>query len=154
MLGDVGLEPGRVDDELRRDVRADAVGLVEALRAATVSAPELVDAAIARAEVVNPELNGLAYEAFEQAKARARLRRPYGGFFDGVPSFLKDNVAVAGMPTMNGTDAWDPRPADADGLAHADMSGKLKRAVADANAGHVGLQTSYNRHAFLLRMGT
>lgn len=87
----------------------DAVGLVEALQAGAVSRAELVDAAIARTEAVNPALNGLAYEAFEQARARAAAR-PYGGYFNGVPSFLKDNVAVAGMPTMNGTDAWDPHP--------------------------------------------
>lgn len=93
----------------------DAVGLVDALRAGKVSAREVVDAAIARVESVNPTLNGLAYEAFDRARARTELRRPYGGFFDGVPSFLKDNVAVAGMPTMDGTDAWDPRPADSDG---------------------------------------
>ncbi|MBX7430788.1 amidase [Mycobacterium sp. Y57] len=93
----------------------DAVGLVDALRAGTVSAAELNDAAIARTEAVNPALNGLAYEAFDRARERARLKRPYGGFFDGVPSFIKDNVAVAGMPTMEGTDAWDPRPAAEDG---------------------------------------
>ena len=93
----------------------DAVGLVDALRSGTVSAREVVDAAIARLESVNPALNGLAYEAFDRARTRTELRRPYGGFFDGVPSFLKDNVAVAGMPTMDGTDAWDPRPADSDG---------------------------------------
>ncbi|MCH9668138.1 MAG: amidase [Actinomycetia bacterium] len=93
----------------------DAVGVVNALRAGTVSASEIIEAAITRAEVVNPELNGLAYEAFDSARARAELRRPYGGYFDGVPTFIKDNVAVAGMPTMSGTDAWDPRPAEADG---------------------------------------
>ena len=93
----------------------DAVGLVEALRAGAVSAAELVDAAIARTEAVNPALNGLAYEAFDRARARAASTRPYGGYFDGVPSFIKDNVAVAGMPTMQGTDAWDPRPMPADG---------------------------------------
>jgi amidase len=32
-----------------------------------------------------------------------------------VPSFIKDNVAVEGWPTMQGTDAWDPRPMRADG---------------------------------------
>jgi amidase len=32
-----------------------------------------------------------------------------------VPSFIKDNVAVEGMPTMQGTDAWDPVPMPADG---------------------------------------
>jgi amidase len=93
----------------------DAVGLVEALRVGTVSPAELIDAAIARTEAVNPTLNGLAYEAFDRARARARASRPYGGYFDGVPSFIKDNVAVAGMPTMQGTDAWDPRPMPADG---------------------------------------
>lgn len=93
----------------------DAVGLVEALRAGSVSAAEVIDAAIARTEKVNPALNGLAYEAYDRARVRGGLTRPYGGFFDGVPSFIKDNVAVAGMPTMNGTDAWAPVPAPDDG---------------------------------------
>ncbi|MDT5134612.1 MAG: amidase [Mycobacterium sp.] len=93
----------------------DAVGLVDAMRAGTVSAGELVEAAIARTKAVNPILNGLAFEAFDRARARASSRRPYGGYFDGVPSFIKDNVAVEGMPTMQGTDAWDPRLMLADG---------------------------------------
>ncbi len=93
----------------------DAVGLVDALRAGRVSAAELVEAAIARTEAVNPALNGLAYEAFDRARQRADAPRPYGGYFDGVPTFVKDNVAVAGMPTMQGADAWDPRPEKRDG---------------------------------------
>lgn len=93
----------------------DAVGLVDALRTGSVSAEELIDAAIIRTEKVNPELNGLAYAAFEQARRRAAQSVPYGGYFDGVPSFVKDNVDVNGMPTMRGTDAWEPRAASADG---------------------------------------
>ena len=93
----------------------DAVGLVEKLRAGEVSPHELIEAAIARTEAVNPTLNGLAFEAFDRARARADARRPYGGYFDGVPSFIKDNVAVEGMPTMQGTDAWDPHPMPANG---------------------------------------
>jgi amidase len=93
----------------------DAVGLVDALRSGKVSAIELVDAAIARTQAVNPALNGLAYEAFDRARARAQAMRPYGGYFDGVPTYIKDNVAVEGMPTMQGTDAWDPIPMPADG---------------------------------------
>ena len=92
----------------------DAVGLVGKLRAGDVSPHELVEASISRLEAVNPVLNGLAFEAFDRARARAHAR-PYGGFFDGVPSFIKDNVAVEGMPTMQGTDAWDPHPMPADG---------------------------------------
>ncbi|RAV10330.1 amidase [Mycolicibacterium sp. GF69] len=88
----------------------DAVGLVAALQSGAVSRAELVDAALARTESVNPALNGLAFEASEQARTRASAPRAYGGYFNGVPSYFKDNVAVAGMPTMNGADAWDPRP--------------------------------------------
>jgi amidase len=93
----------------------DAVALVDALRANKVSAAELVEAAIARTEAVNPVLNGLAYEAFDRARKRANAPRAYGGHFDGVPTYFKDNVAVEGMPTMQGTDAWAPRPMPADG---------------------------------------
>jgi amidase len=93
----------------------DAVGIVEALREGRVSRAEVVEAAIARTEAVHPDLNGLAYEAFDRARARAAAPRSYGGYFDGVPTFVKDNVAVRGMPTMSGTDAWDPRPAPSDG---------------------------------------
>jgi amidase len=85
-----------------------AVALVDALRAGKVSRLELVEAAIARTEAVNPILNGLAYETFERALARANAGGR--GYFDGVPTFFKDNVDVEGMPTMRGTDAWEPRP--------------------------------------------
>ena len=87
----------------------DAVGLVDALRTGKVSAVELVDAAIARTEKVNPVLNGLAHQNFSRARALAAASRG-GGYFDGVPTFIKDNVDVEGMPTMQGTDAWAPQP--------------------------------------------
>jgi amidase len=90
----------------------DAVGLVEAYRDG-LSVSEVVEAAIARADAVDDQLGALAHEAFEQARAEARSPRP--GYFSGVPTFLKDNVDVAGMPTQNGTDAYVARPADADG---------------------------------------
>ena len=86
----------------------DAVALVDAIRTGRVSAVELVDAAIARTEAVNPVLNGLAHETFRQARARAS--ELHGGYFDGVPTYVKDNVDVEGMPTMQGTDAWAPVP--------------------------------------------
>jgi amidase len=92
----------------------DALGLSEAIRAGWVGRAEVVEAAIARTEAVNPALNGLAYKAFEQARATASAD-PSSGFFSGVPTFLKDNVDVAGQPTMRGADAWEPRNAVADG---------------------------------------
>ena len=91
----------------------DTVGLVDAIQSGRVGRTEVVEAAIARTEAVNAAVNGLAYQAFDQARAAASAP-PKGGFLSGVPTFVKDNVDVAGLPTMRGTDAWTPRPADAD----------------------------------------
>ena len=91
----------------------DAVGLVEALHAGDVAIPDVIEAAIARAERVQPELNGIAHAAFDRARAEARDPRP--GYFAGVPTWIKDNVETAGMPTMQGTDAWTPVPDKRDG---------------------------------------
>jgi amidase len=86
----------------------DAVALVDALRTGKVAATDVVEAAIARTEAVNPVLNGLAHATFDRARAMARSGG--SGYFDGVPTFFKDNVDVEGMPTMQGTDAWNPVP--------------------------------------------
>jgi amidase len=92
----------------------DAIGIVEAIRSGRVSRGDIVEAAIARADAVNPALNGLAYKAFDQARKTAAAN-PSTGFFSGVPTFFKDNVDVAGQPTMRGADAWTPFDAPADG---------------------------------------
>jgi amidase len=91
----------------------DAVGLVEALHAGRVSVPEVVDAAIARTEAVDPDVNAVAFRAFDRARVEAR--EPRDGYFAGVPTFVKDNVDVAGMPTHQGSDAFVAAPARADG---------------------------------------
>ena len=91
----------------------DAVGLVEALHAGEVSVRDVVDASIARVEQVNPQLNGMAFTAYDRARAEAR--DPRGGYFAGVPTLVKDNVDVAGMPTMQGADSWVGHPARKDG---------------------------------------
>ncbi|HME14457.1 MAG TPA: amidase [Mycobacterium sp.] len=94
----------------------DAVGLVDAIQSGRVGRAEVVEAAIARTEAVNAAVNGLAYRAFDRARAEAAepAAPPDTGFLSGVPTFVKDNVDVAGLPTMRGTDAWTPRPADSD----------------------------------------
>ncbi len=91
----------------------DAVGVVEHLEVGKVSVQEVVEAAIVRAEQVAGELGAIAYADFNRARREAR--NPRGGYFAGVPTFIKDNVDVAGMPTMEGTDAWTPYTAKKDG---------------------------------------
>jgi amidase len=93
----------------------DATGVAEAIRSGAVSRVDVVEAAISRTMKAQPHVNGVAYEDFDRARARAAAPTRYGGFFDGVPTFVKDNVAVEGMPTMEGTDAWLPRPEKANG---------------------------------------
>lgn len=91
----------------------DAVGLADAIRAGSVGRAEAIEAAIARTETVDPILNGTAHKSYEQARAAA-AGSPATGFFSGVPTFFKDNVDVAGQPTMHGTDAWTPWNATSD----------------------------------------
>ena len=90
----------------------DAVGLVAAYREG-LSIPEVIDAAIARAGVVDERLGALAHEAFDRARREAKDPRP--GFFAGVPTFIKDNVDVAGMPTQHGSDAFVAQAVKSDG---------------------------------------
>ena len=91
----------------------DAVGLVTAIQEGEVSIPEVVEAAIERTERLQPELNAVAYVAYDRARAEAR--DPRGGFFAGVPTFVKDNVDVAQMPTQQGCDAFRGAPLAVDG---------------------------------------
>jgi amidase len=91
----------------------DATALADALRSGRIALTDVVETAIARAEAVNPALNGLAFAAFDVARSEAS-RAPARGFFQGVPTFIKDNVDVAGQPSMHGTDAWVPHRAGSD----------------------------------------
>lgn len=93
----------------------DAIGLVQALKAGQVSRADVIEAAIARTQAVDPAVNGLAYRTFDRARAQAATAGHDAAPFDGVPTFVKDNVDVAGLPTMRGTDAWQPRLAAVDG---------------------------------------
>ncbi|MET3961303.1 amidase [Marmoricola sp. OAE513] len=96
----------------------DAVGLAEEIREGRISPVEAVDAAIARIEKVNPELNGLACADFDRARARAAAAPADGrgkGFFAGVPTLVKDNSDVQGLPTQQGCSAYVGERAAADG---------------------------------------
>lgn len=62
------------------------------------SPSELVDAAIARIEAVNPEINAVITDRFDAARADATAPLPDGPF-RGVPILLKDlGAAMAGEP--------------------------------------------------------
>jgi Asp-tRNA(Asn)/Glu-tRNA(Gln) amidotransferase A subunit family amidase len=83
--------------------RFDALGLAELVSTKQVTSAELVDEAIARVERVNPKLNALICDRFEQARAEARGALPDGPFA-GVPFVVKDlGPALAGVPMTSGS---------------------------------------------------
>ena len=101
------------DDALGRD---DMVGLLERLERREVSAAELHAAATGRAHAVNAELNAVMCWVDEPAVGVAT-----DGALAGVPTVVKDNEALAGYPTSDGSNATSTRPAAASSpwVAHA-----------------------------------
>ncbi|NLU81582.1 amidase [Rhodococcus sp. HNM0569] len=91
----------------------DATGVADAIAAGDLTAREAVDAAIARADAVADTLGAFVTTVFDDARARAGVRGT--GAFAGVPTVIKDNVEVRGLPTGHGSAAFTPAPAKHDG---------------------------------------
>jgi len=86
--------------DLMRRTMAEQAALI---RSGEVSAAEMVEAAIAEIERLNPRLNAVVIPMFEQARAAlAELREEQP--FAGVPMLLKDVLAeYAGAPMTEGS---------------------------------------------------
>src|SRR4051812_9761130 len=84
----------------------DATAQAALVRSGEASPKELVEAAIARIEAVNPQLDAVIRTRFDQARAEAAAEPPPGSDsapFRGVPILLKDlGCTVAGEPTAFG----------------------------------------------------
>jgi amidase len=87
-------------DEL---AQLDAVATAEAVRAGRIQPREVVAAAIARAQALEPSLHAIATEDYDRAVKRSL--GPATGPFAGVPTVIKDLTDVAGLPTRNGSEA-------------------------------------------------
>jgi Asp-tRNA(Asn)/Glu-tRNA(Gln) amidotransferase A subunit family amidase len=84
----------------------DAIGLAELVQRRDVSARELLDDAIARAEATNPAINAVVLKDYDAARKRALRIEAGGDGFDalaqgplaGVPFLVKDlGASVAGL---------------------------------------------------------
>ncbi|MDC0304083.1 amidase [Flavobacteriales bacterium] len=87
----------------------DATGVAEAIAKKKISVQEATEAAIARAEKVNPELDAIKVKAYNDALQCDKLKK--GGAFYGVPTFIKDTDNVKGYPTQMGTGAYTSKNA-------------------------------------------
>ncbi|MFI5121822.1 MAG: amidase [Vicinamibacteria bacterium] len=77
----------------------DATAQAELVRSGEASPEELVEEAIARVEAVNPEVNAVIHELFEQGREEAASPDLPDGPFKGVPFLFKDlGAAYAGQP--------------------------------------------------------
>lgn len=80
----------------------DATALADLVRSRSVSPLELVEATIARIELINPLLNAIVTPMYDQARAIAA--QPASGPFGGVPFLLKDLLAsYAGVRLTGGS---------------------------------------------------
>ncbi|MGH3351830.1 MAG: amidase [Nocardioides sp.] len=89
----------------------DAVELARLVRTKELSAAEVEAAAVARLRQVAPGLHAMAYEAYDSPR-RADADT---GLLHGVPTLVKDNTDVRGMPTNHGSEAIRALPAKRDG---------------------------------------
>lgn len=84
----------------------DATAQAELVASGEVSAVELLDAAVARIETIDPALNAVVLRWFDAARELAASDELPDGPFRGVPFLLKDLWAHhAGQPLTNGNRA-------------------------------------------------
>lgn len=94
-------------DEL---ARLDAVATIAAIDAGELSAREVNAAAIERARAVDPRVAAVAFERYDEALRSVGTRPTRRGGLEGVPTFIKDMVPVAGLPSTWGAAALADAP--------------------------------------------
>lgn len=84
----------------------DGLAMAELVRTGQVKASDLLEAAIARAEALNPTLNAITIPMFEEARGRVKAL-PSAAPLGGVPFLLKDLFQdYAGAPYTWGSMAY------------------------------------------------
>ena len=98
-----GTDPGASVPRMTDTTWLDATAQAELVRSGQASPAELVDAAIERIQRVNPQLDAVIRDRFDDARQEAAGDLPDGPF-RGVPMLLKDlGCHVAGERTDYGT---------------------------------------------------
>ncbi|MDP7465980.1 MAG: amidase family protein, partial [Candidatus Marinimicrobia bacterium] len=81
----------------------DGFALAKLIQSREVSKKEIIESTINRIEILDAHLNGLAIDNFQQALESSEIVN--GGFFDGVPTLIKDNMPLTTFPTQHGSEA-------------------------------------------------
>src|SRR5262249_15764637 len=120
-------------------VEYDGVGLADLIARREVTTLEVIDAAIARAEELDPRLNAIVYRTFDHARQPARHALPDTPF-RGFPFLLKDTLARTPEAPPRSASAFMPAaPAPYD----AELTARFRRAglisLGKTNAPEFGL---------------
>ena len=118
----------------------DGLALGRMVREREITAAELMDAAIARAEKHNAKLNAIVFKDYDRARATALAYKDGAGAFAGAPMLLKDIMGdCAGMPTRSACEFVPATPIAAD----SEVVARYKRAgfipFAKTNAPELGI---------------
>ncbi|MEQ9146405.1 MAG: amidase [Parvibaculaceae bacterium] len=110
----VGIRPVSALAQSDPFVRLDATAQANLVRKGEVSSLELVDAAIARIEKLNPALNAVVHTRFDKARDLAASGVLPDGPFKGVPYLIKDLSPLEGEPHTLGSKLFAGNIADHD----------------------------------------
>jgi amidase len=128
----------------------DGLALAHAIRAGEIGADEVLEAALARMEAIDPRLNAVVLPMPDQARERLRRGLPQGPF-TGVPVLLKDLVSDhAGVPSRLGNKRlkFDARPAARDSELIARLIATGVSIIGKTNTPELGLTPYTEPEAF------
>jgi Asp-tRNA(Asn)/Glu-tRNA(Gln) amidotransferase A subunit family amidase len=115
----------------------DAIALADLVQKRTVSAQEVISAAIARAQLVNPKINAIVTPMYEEALES--VREGVSGRLGGVPFLIKDLNFVKGVRCSLGSRLWNQFVPDHD----AEVVSRYRKAglaiLGKSNTPEVGL---------------
>ena len=82
----------------------DATAIATLIKSKELKSSEVIAASIARAQKVNPLINAIVTDNFDVGLETAD--KINSGFFQGVPTFIKDMTLVEGLPSYFGSEAF------------------------------------------------
>ena len=118
----------------------DGTAMAAAIASGQTTSLEQVNAAIARAQAVNGQINAIASEIYDTARAEAG--HTPAGPFQGVPTFIKDLHDWKGAQTYYGSRAFKGNIAESDGPLPAKWRAEGVVVLGKSTAPEMGLMAS------------
>src|SRR6185437_11141437 len=137
-----GADQGSLCPDMEAMLLLSASRLAEMIRSGEITSLEVVEANVRHIERVNPTLNAMVAQRFDEAREEARAadaRRARGreGLppFHGVPCSIKESFALAGMPFTSGLVARKGARAERDavGVARLRAAGAIPLGVTNVS---------------------